>query len=152
MFKKIRIQNRTYNYTYAYSFSLYVLHFVLPIYVGGGDTGWRSLLRHCATSRKVAGSIPVGVLEFFIVIILPTHNGPGVDSASNRNEYQEYFLGGKGGRCVGLTTLPPSWNLGSLKLLEPSGPVQACNWIVLRLLLFITGTRTNFFRIGPHNM
>ena len=25
-------------------------------------------------------------------------------SASNRNEYQEYFLGGKGGRCVRLTT------------------------------------------------
>jgi hypothetical protein len=24
-------------------------------------------------------------------------------TASNRNEYQEYFLGGKGGRCVGLT-------------------------------------------------
>jgi hypothetical protein len=23
---------------------------------------------------------------------------PGVDSASNRNEYQEYFLEGKGGR------------------------------------------------------
>jgi len=22
------------------------------------------------------------------------HNGPGVDSAPNRNEYQEYFLGG----------------------------------------------------------
>ena len=33
------------------------------------------------------------------------HYGPGVDSASNRNEYQEYFLKGKGGRCVGLTTL-----------------------------------------------
>ena len=30
----------------------------------------------------------------------------GVDSASIRNEYQEYFLGGKGGRCVVLTTLP----------------------------------------------
>ena len=27
----------------------------------------------------------------------------------NRNEYQEYFLGGKGSRCVGLTTLPPSF-------------------------------------------
>ena len=26
-----------------------------------------------------------------------SHYGPGVDSASNRNEYQEYFLGGKGG-------------------------------------------------------
>ena len=36
------------------------------------------------------------------------HCGPGVDSACNRNEYQEYFLGGKDGRCVGLTTLPPS--------------------------------------------
>jgi hypothetical protein len=34
--------------------------------------------------------------------------GPGVDSASNRNEYQEYILGVKGGRCIGLTTLPPS--------------------------------------------
>jgi hypothetical protein len=30
-----------------------------------------------------------------------------VDSASNRNEYQEYFLGSKGGRCVGLTTFKP---------------------------------------------
>ena len=37
-----------------------------------------------------------------------SHCGPGVDSASDRNEYQEYFLGGKGGRCVGLTTLPLS--------------------------------------------
>jgi hypothetical protein len=27
-----------------------------------------------------------------------SHYGPGVDSAYNRNEYQEYFLGGKGGR------------------------------------------------------
>ena len=26
----------------------------------------------------------------------------------NRNECQKYFLEGKGGRCVGLTTLPPS--------------------------------------------
>jgi len=30
-----------------------------------------------------------------------------VDSASNRYEYKEYFLCGKGGWCVGLTTLPP---------------------------------------------
>ena len=35
--------------------------------------------------------------------------GPGVDSATNRNEYyKEYLLAVKGGRCVGLTTLPPS--------------------------------------------
>jgi len=33
--------------------------------------------------------------------------GPGVDSTCNRNEYQEYFLGDRGGRSIGLTTLPP---------------------------------------------
>jgi len=40
-------------------------------------------------------------LEFFIDIILPD---AGVDSTCNRNEYQEYFLRGKGGRCLRLTT------------------------------------------------
>ena len=29
---------------------------------------------------------------------------PLFHSVSNRFEHQEYFLGGKGGRCVGLTT------------------------------------------------
>jgi len=46
------------------------------------------------------------------------HYGPGVDPASNRNEYQECFLGGKGGRCVGLTTLPPSC-ASCLEIWEP---------------------------------
>ena len=32
----------------------------------------------------------------------------GLTQPLNRNEYQEYFLGGKCGRCVGLATLPPS--------------------------------------------
>ena len=31
-----------------------------------------------------------------------------MDSASNRNEYQQHFLRGKGGRRVSLTTLPQS--------------------------------------------
>jgi hypothetical protein len=44
--------------------------------------------------------------------------GPGVDSASNRNEYQEYFLGGKGGRSLGLVTIPPSC-ADCLEILEP---------------------------------
>ena len=45
--------------------------------------------------------------------------GPGFNSASNRYEYQGYLLGGKGGRCVGPTTLPPSC-ADSLKILGPS--------------------------------
>jgi hypothetical protein len=71
---------------------------------------WRSWLKHCATSRKVAGSFP-----------------PGIDSASNRNEYQEYFLGSKGGRCVGLTTLPLSCT-DCLEIWEPQPPgtLRAC--------------------------
>ena len=34
--------------------------------------------------------------------------GPGVESPSNRHEYQGCILDCKGGRCVGLTDLPPS--------------------------------------------
>jgi len=42
---------------------------------------------------EVAGSIPASVSGFFIDIkSFRSHYGPGVDSASNRNEYQEYFL------------------------------------------------------------
>jgi len=40
-------------------------------------------------------------LEFFIHIILPAANSPGVDSASDRNEYQEYFLGVKAAGAKG---------------------------------------------------
>jgi hypothetical protein len=47
-------------------------------------------------------------LEFFIDIILLATLLPWVDSASNRSKYEEYFLGGKGGWCIGLTILPPS--------------------------------------------
>jgi len=53
-------------------------------------------LRCCATNQKVADSIPDGISGFFIDIkSLRPHCGPGVDSASNRNEYQEHFLGVK---------------------------------------------------------
>jgi hypothetical protein len=43
-----------------------------------------------------------------IYLIFPAALGPGVDSASNRNEYQKMFLGVKRGLRVKLTTLPPS--------------------------------------------
>ena len=70
-------------------------------------------------------------LEFLIDIkSFRSHYGPEVDTASNRNEYQQHILGGKGGRCVRLI-LPPScafvMKSGDLNFLEPSGPLQACN-------------------------
>jgi len=53
-------------------------------------------LRRCATNRKVAGLIPAGVSVVFIDIkSFGSNYRPGVHSASNRNEYQEYFLGVK---------------------------------------------------------
>ena len=53
-------------------------------------------LRCCAKNRKVAGSIPAGIIRFIIDIkFFRSHYDPGVDSASNRNEYQEHFLGVK---------------------------------------------------------
>jgi len=59
-------------------------------------------LRCCVTNRKVAGSIPASVSGFFIDIkSFRSHYGPGVDSASNRNEYQEYFLGVKAAGAQG---------------------------------------------------
>ena len=79
----------------------------------------------CATNRKVAGSIPAGVIGFFIDIKVPG-----------------LFPGGKGGRCVRLTTVPPSCAVvtksGNLNFLEPSGPVQACNGTALPNCIYYT--------------
>jgi len=43
-------------------------------------------------------------LVFLVDFILPTSLKSWVGSASNRIEYQEYFLGSKGGRCDNITS------------------------------------------------
>jgi len=97
------------------------------------------------------------------------HCGPGVDSASNRNEYQvasnrneyqEYFLGvkaaGSWGRQPYHLHVPIVLKSGSLNLLEPSGPIQACNGTALPLPymsshVFCTDLRTgNVFSLIWH--
>ena len=61
--------------------------------IGGGGALVAQWLRCCTTKRKAAGSIPAGVIGFFIDIkSFRSHYGPGVDLAYTRNEYQEYFL------------------------------------------------------------
>ena len=67
-----------------------------------------------------------------------SHCGPGIDSASNRNEYQEHFLGVKWVRCVRLTTyhhpMSLSRNLGTLTSWNPlghSGPLTGLLYLYL---------------------
>ena len=63
----------------------------------------------------------------------------GLTQPLNGNEYQGYVLGGKGGRCVGMTTFPPSCSEcleipGALSCWNP----QACIDIVLPVLLLFS--------------
>jgi len=61
--------------------------------------GW---LRHSATSLKVAGSIPYGVIGIF-----HSRNPSGRTQTPTEMSTRDISLGG-GGRCTRLTTLPTS--------------------------------------------
>ena len=94
-----------------------------PIGTIPGHTRWRCWLRHCTTSRIVAGSIPDDVIGNFI------------DSACNSNGYQEYFLEVKANGAWGWQLyhhrVPIVTKFGRLNLLQPSGPVQGLLYLYL---------------------
>jgi hypothetical protein len=71
--------------------------------------------------------------NFSLTLSFRSHYGPGVDSASNRNEYQEYFLGVKEAvhKADNFTILCRVMKSGNLNFLEPSGPLEACNGTAL---------------------
>ena len=107
-----------------------------------------------SSNRKVAGSIPASVSGFFIDIkSFRSHYALG--STQPLTEMSTRSISwGKGGRCVRLTTLPPSravvMKSGNLNFLEPSGPLQACNGTALPLRLLVRLGRTEFmwFSVG----
>jgi len=70
-----------------YLFAMHFLNFIYNLYTC--RTAVLQIGRSLVRSQMVS-------LEFFIDIkSFRSHYGPGVDSVSNRNEYQEYFLGVK---------------------------------------------------------
>ena len=106
----------------------HVLSDLLSLWSKKGNTRWRSWLRHCATSQKVAGSIPEGVVGIFHWHN-PSSRTMALGSTQPLTEMstRNIFWGGKGGRCVGLTTLPPSC-ADCLEIWEPqtSATLRAC--------------------------
>ena len=102
-----------------------------PIYNYVWGRRWRGLLRHCATHRKVVGSIPDSVITIF-----HWHSPFGRTMALGSTQpLMEMSIrsiswgeGGKGGRCVRLTILPPSWaDCLEIWKPQPPGTLQACN-------------------------
>ena len=81
-----------------------------------GDTRWRSRLRHCTTSRKVAGSIPDGVIGIF-----HWNNPSGRTMALGLNQPLTEMS------AIGLKTLPHSC-ADCLEIWEPqpSGTFWTC--------------------------
>jgi len=87
-------------------------------------------------------------LEFFIDIkSFRSQYVTGVDSASNRNEYQEHLLGVKAAGAQGRQPyhhpVPLSWNLGTLTSWKPLGhsrPVTGLIYLYLYLCLNGSGS------------
>ena len=52
------------------------------------------------------------------------------------NDYQEYFLGGKSGRCLGLTLVPSRADCLEIWQTQPPGTLRACPGIVIPLVVY----------------
>jgi hypothetical protein len=76
--------------------------------------------------------------NFSLTYSFRPHYGFGVDSTSNRNEYQGYFLSGKGGRCVGVTLPHSCADCLETCELQPHGNLRACTGIAVPLPLSLS--------------
>jgi hypothetical protein len=110
----------------------------------GSIVGWGTM-QH---ARRLWDRIPMRSLDFSMDLILPATLWPQGDSASKRNEYQEFSWGVKGGRHLRLTTLPLSMSqlsrkCGILDLSQHFGPP----WSVTGTALPFNGEYMFFFHL-----
>ena len=80
---------------------------------------------------------------------------PGIDSDS-KSEYQDN-PGGKGGRCVRLTTyhlhVPIVKKSGGLNLLESCGPLQVCNGTAfIKIQIFCAMGMVTYCQLTSHDV
>jgi hypothetical protein len=86
--------------------------------------GWGTMLQ----AGRLRVQVPIRWIFFQFTWSFQPHYGPGVDSASNKNEYQESSWGVNGCQRVRLTTLLPSvsWlsreNVWASTSHNPTGP------------------------------
>ena len=120
------------------------------IYLQEKKTRWRSWLSHCATSRKVADSIPDGVIGIF-----HWHNPSGRTMALGSTQpltemsTRNISWWGKGGRCVGLDNLTNFmcrlfWNLEASTSCNPQGlsrPVMGLLYLFQSLLIILNSAQ-----------
>ena len=122
-----------YIYTYLWictNIYVYYRKYICTLRTRSGAVGWDTAI----PAGRSPVQFPMVSMDFSLT--LPVTLWPWVDSASNINEYQEYFLGDKGDRCVGMKHLPTSCP-DCLEIWEEprppgtQGPAQACTGIAL---------------------
>jgi hypothetical protein len=108
-------------FSYLYGHHL-LCHKQAPYSVHGG-TRWRSWLRHCTRSRKVAGSVPGGVIGI-------SHNHSGRTVALGSTQPLTEMSTSNISSGVKAADFFEIWELQPL---ESSEPVRACTGIALPL-------------------
>jgi len=136
IFMFVNVEFKRYFLRTCYSLYIYIY---IYIYMG---TRWCSWLRHCTTSRKVVCSIPDGVFGIFL-FRNPSGRPVAFGSTQPLTEMitRNISWGVKAAIACGWQPyhlhVPTVLKSGSLNLLEPSGPVQACNWIAWPWYIYI---------------
>jgi len=114
--------------------------FVVIFYYGtsGGAVHWGTEPQDGSSPFR----FPEASLEFSIDIIIPSALWPWLDQATNRTEYHEYLLEGKG-RCVRMITLRHSC-VDCLKIWKPQTPGTLRSWTGIALTCLWSVTQVEF--------